>query len=160
MPLLAPSDIPSITSQTPKVTLEPLSTTSSQWLTLRKATFLDPSNTPRAWEVVERVKQGGDESSVKATVDAVDILATLHSSSAPTGILLVLQFRPPVQSWTLEFPSGLIDPSETLETALARELLEETGFRPSKVLSTGPPIAYEPGMTASCSQMVHVEVRE
>jgi ADP-ribose pyrophosphatase len=43
-------------------------------------------------------------------------------------IILVKQFRPALNQYTLEFPSGFIDEAETPEEAAARELYEETGF--------------------------------
>jgi len=47
----------------------------------------------------------------------------------PQGqVLLVQQYRPAVESETLEFVCGHVDPGETPEQAARRELLEETGF--------------------------------
>lgn len=43
-------------------------------------------------------------------------------------VLLVRQYRPAVELYSLELPSGLIDPGETPEQAAGRELLEETGY--------------------------------
>ena len=43
-------------------------------------------------------------------------------------IVLVDQYRPPLGRTTLEMPAGTIDPGETPDQAVARELLEETGF--------------------------------
>ena len=42
-------------------------------------------------------------------------------------ILLVKQFRPVVEGYTYELPSGMIDPGENSEQAVMRELYEETG---------------------------------
>lgn len=44
-------------------------------------------------------------------------------------IILVKQFRPAIDDYTLEFPSGAIEPSELPEQAAERELFEETGYR-------------------------------
>jgi ADP-ribose pyrophosphatase len=43
-------------------------------------------------------------------------------------ILLVRQFRPTIERFSLELPAGMIDPGEAPDSAIARELLEETGY--------------------------------
>ena len=68
----------------------------------------------------------------------------------PDGkLLLVEQHRIPVQAAVIELPAGLVgdeQANESLETAAARELEEETGWRPDtcQLLSCGPSSA---GMT-------------
>ena len=48
----------------------------------------------------------------------------------PNGdILLVRQFRYPIQQDLLELPAGKIDPGETPESAARRELVEEVGYQ-------------------------------
>lgn len=44
-------------------------------------------------------------------------------------VLLVKQFRPSIDDYTLEFPAGAVDPGETALEAARREALEETGYR-------------------------------
>lgn len=80
----------------------------------------------RYWEAVERVNCDGIVAVVPVTKDG--------------HVILVRQFRPPVNSYVIEFPAGLNDMKEPLETVALRELLEETGYRADKLrfLAKGP----------------------
>lgn len=44
---------------------------------------------------------------------------------------MVFVYRPPVDSWVLEFPAGMVDQGETIAAAAVRELQEETGLNAS-----------------------------
>ncbi len=48
-------------------------------------------------------------------------------------VLLVKQYRPPVEKFTLELPSGHVDGGERPEQAARRELLEETGYKAERM---------------------------
>lgn len=59
-------------------------------------------------------------------------------ASTPTGrIPIVRQFRPAVEAYTWELPSGLVDPGESPESTCRRELLEETGVRVREISFLG-----------------------
>ncbi|AUX09715.1 ADP-ribose pyrophosphatase [Halalkaliarchaeum desulfuricum] len=46
-------------------------------------------------------------------------------------LLFVEQYRPTIRETQLELPAGIVEAGESFTTAGARELEEETGFRPS-----------------------------
>lgn len=62
--------------------------------------------------------------------DYVQVLAMTRRAE----FILVRQYRPVIEQWTLEFPGGLRDPGESPETAAVRELREETGFEAVEVI--------------------------
>jgi ADP-ribose pyrophosphatase len=53
------------------------------------------------------------------------------------NVLLVRQYRHPVEKELLEIVAGGIDPGESPEDAVRREMREETGFLPKKVEKLG-----------------------
>jgi ADP-ribose pyrophosphatase len=90
------------------------------------AAYADSSGTTREWEFFERVGCRGVVAIVPVTNDG--------------EVLLIRQFRPPVNKYVVEFPVGLNDKGETLEKAARRELLEETGYAAKEMifLAEGP----------------------
>lgn len=52
----------------------------------------------------------------------------------PDGkFVLIRQFRFAARDWLYEFPAGGVEASESFRKAAARELMEETGFRPRRL---------------------------
>ncbi len=64
--------------------------------------------------------------------------AAVVAFTADGRVLTVRQYRPAVERWTLELPSGIVDPGETPVQAARRELLEETGYEAAEVETLGP----------------------
>ncbi len=71
-------------------------------------------------------------------------------------LLMVRQYRYPMQREVLELPAGKIDPGETPLACAARELEEETGYRAEVLTNLGEiyPIA------AYCCEVVHLFLAE
>lgn len=84
------------------------------------------------WEFVER-----------PGVTGIVVMVGLTSHG---GMILVSQWREPVNSWVIELPAGLVGDGpdggqESLKAAARRELLEETGFEATTLYPflSGPP---------------------
>lgn len=77
------------------------------------------------WEYVSRTR--GISAAVILAVDAGEVI-------------LVEQYRVPLGKRCLELPAGLVgdeDAGESVESSAARELEEETGYRPAKIETLG-----------------------
>ena len=60
-------------------------------------------------------------------------------------VLMVRQYRHPIEETLLEIPGGFLDENEVPEEAMKRELKEETGYEFSSVIKVGK-IAANPGV--------------
>jgi ADP-ribose pyrophosphatase len=71
-------------------------------------------------------KQVDGDRSPHYTVQPPDYVTVL-ASDLDGRILMVKQYRPVVETFTLELPSGMVDAGETPDACVRRELVEETG---------------------------------
>jgi ADP-ribose pyrophosphatase len=85
-----------------------------------------------------------------------DIHAAVILAVDDGHVLLVEQYRVPLKARCLELPAGLVgdeQENETLESAAARELEEETGYRPARIERLGR-FASSPGMVSESFTLV------
>jgi ADP-ribose pyrophosphatase len=94
------------------------------------------------WEYVEHLDGARSAAALATTADG--------------ELVLVEQWREPVGRVVLELPAGLVNPGETPEEAVVRELLEETGFSaaaPPELLLASPILA---GVTSNVLHLFRV----
>ncbi len=98
---------------------------------------------PRPWPV-EREEEKGDFEMFRVRVlharsPRDGSVQAFHLADSPDGVtvialtddeqlVMVQQWRHPLQAVTLELPSGVVEPGEPPEHAAVRELREETGY--------------------------------
>ncbi|MCL2801356.1 MAG: NUDIX hydrolase [Treponema sp.] len=72
-------------------------------------------------------------------IDTKDWAIVIPVIETPAGkkFLMVWQWRHGSQCLSLEFPGGVFEPGENPEEAAARELYEETGYKPQKIKKLG-----------------------
>jgi len=85
---------------------------------------------------VDTVQMPSGRQTTREIVEHEEVVAVVAVDDKD-DVLLVRQFRKPVEKELLEIPAGGIDPGEAPEEAVRREMREETGFAPQKVEKLG-----------------------
>ena len=62
-------------------------------------------------------------------------------------VVFIKQYRPAVDDYLYEMPAGLVDPGETIEEAVTRELYEETGLETLEIQQLIKPSYTSAGMS-------------
>jgi len=85
---------------------------------------------------VDSVRLSNGRQTTREIVEHGDCIAVVVIDEN-NNVLLVKQFRKPVEKELLEIPAGGIDSGEDPEEAVSRELREEIGYMPRKVQRLG-----------------------
>lgn len=104
---------------------------SEGWINKYVLTYRMPDGSLYEYESVSRKKPEAYRRALEANAagtpvpsDAVSIVP----QTADGKLLLIREFRYPLNSWCIAFPAGLMEPGEDLATCVDRELREETGY--------------------------------
>ena len=85
---------------------------------------------------LDTVQTPGGRQTTREIVEHADCVAIVAVDDED-NVLLVRQFRKPVEKELLEIPAGGINPGERPEAAVRREMREETGYLPRKLTRLG-----------------------
>ena len=116
------------------------------WSNLVEISYEDDKKQKRKWEGLHR----------KNDAEAVIIIAKMEPSDR---YIIIRQFRPPTNSYLLEFPAGLVDSGETREQTAIRELSEETGYI-GEIHKISPRLYSSPGLLSEAVSFAHIQVDE
>jgi ADP-ribose pyrophosphatase len=128
--------------------------TDEKWLNLFATTYEHNGHTGRWLFASRRPRPYGGRQA-----DAVIIVPLLRNPGEPTRLVLIREFRVPVGGYVYGFPAGLLEPGESVEDTVRRELLEETGLELSAVRRVSPPLFATSGLTDETAALAFVEVR-
>src|SRR5262245_22556347 len=91
--------------------------------------------------------------------DAVVIVPLLKNPGEPTRLVMIREYRVPINGYNYGLPAGLPEAGESTEDAVRREMVEETGMVVTAFKKISPPIFSSTGMTDESAVLVFVDVR-
>ena len=104
---------------------------SDGWIKKYLLTYTMPDGSTHTYESASRksidayrTELEGNARGERPAADAVCIVP----QTADGKLLLIREFRYPLNSWCIAFPAGLKEPDESLASCVNRELREETGY--------------------------------
>ncbi len=130
----------------------------TKFLSLYDAEYVNKKGNVKHWMIASRKNSVTLNAQIfegrKEKIDAV-VIASIHKSLKK--LVLVRQYRVPVNDFIYELPAGLIDGDEEVFAAVERELYEETGLKLISIDSTKKalPIYVSAGMTDESIALVY-----
>jgi ADP-ribose pyrophosphatase len=136
----------------------------TEYLKLYDAEYINKSGKSRNWSIASRkdlhtlksIYFNGSEDKI----DAVIIVATYVDTATHADeekLVVIKQFRVPLNDYVYEIPAGLIDCGEDFEATVRRELKEETGLDLLQIdyNKTKPKAYISTGMTDESAALVY-----
>lgn len=128
--------------------------TNRQHLNLFSISYVDRHDQDKSWKIASRKNI---PKCVSGEFDLPDAVVIVPYHKKKEKLVLISEFRVALGGFQYGFPAGLVDKNESVETAGARELKEETGLTVTRVLKKGPTVYSSSGMTDESIAMLYVE---
>ena len=108
----------------------------------------------KSWSAVSRADTKDYEKRLfeKSTQRDAVLIGAYHIDMQK--LVLVKQFRVPLNDYIYEIPAGLIDKGEDVLTSAKRELFEETGLELIEITEVFENLYVSPGVTYECVDIV------
>ena len=122
----------------------------TKFLNLYNAEYSNKCGNIKNWIIASRKEKENLEGvylNNKELQDDAVLIVPFHKEEEK--IVVIRQFRVPINSYIYEMPAGLIDKGESPQTAITRELKEETGLDVIEILknTVKGQLFLSPGMT-------------
>jgi ADP-ribose diphosphatase len=127
--------------------------TNERWLNLYAATFEHKGHTGQ-WVFASR-----REPYTGHSAEAVIIAPVLRNPGEPPRLVMVREYRVPIGGYSYALPAGLIDPGESAEQTIRREVREETGFEVSAIHRVTQPLFSSSGLTDEAASIAFIDVQ-
>ena len=130
--------------------------TNEPWINLFKVNYILNSGKESKWCFASRRKRPLSDG-YENICDAITIVPIRINSDGCKEIVLIKEFRAPLNGYEIGFPAGLVEEGEEVIDAARRELKEETGLNLDKVYFCTPSLYSSPGLTDENVPVMFVE---
>ena len=117
----------------------------TKFLEMKKVHYINKEGEPASWDMVSRKNDHG-------------IVMIVPFYQDFERLVLIKEFRVPINDYEWGFPAGLIEEGESLESAIGRELKEETGLQLDEIIGISPQVFNSAGLTDESIQIAFVRV--
>lgn len=101
----------------------------TKYLSLYSADYVNKKGDLRNWTIASRKSlETVKNKFFNSGEDSIDAVIIFAEHIDENKLVLIRQFRVPINNYVLELPAGLVDGNEKFEEAVRRELKEETGL--------------------------------
>jgi len=136
----------------------------SGWVNKYVLTYEMPDGRPHNYECASRKPidtfRAGLEARGEGKIDTAPDAVCIVARTPRDTLVMIREFRYPLNSWCIAFPAGLVDPGEDIVRCACRELEEETGYTVTNESSVRalPQAGFSStGLTDETVQIVFVE---
>ena len=116
----------------------------TKFVSLKRAEYSNRKGMVLRWDYISRT-------------NGQNVVSIIAKCPTTGKVLLLKEFRVPVNKWVIEFPKGLIEVDESAEDAAIRELLEETGYE-GKVTRIHQFLSANPYLTNELTTLAEMEI--
>lgn len=130
----------------------------TKYLKLYNAEYTNRVGENRNWTIASRKPiEKMEKIFFEGEEDKIDAVVILAKHVEKNKLVLIKQFRVPINNYIIEFPAGLVDGEEDIREAVKRELKEETGLElvDIDIEKTRNKVYLSPGMTDESVAMVY-----
>jgi hydrolase, NUDIX family len=101
----------------------------TKYLSLYSADYTNKKGNLKNWIIASRKSLEDIENKFfNNEEDKIDAVVIIAKHVDEDKLVVIRQFRVPINDYVIELPAGLVDGSESFEEAVRRELKEETGL--------------------------------